>query len=531
MQTSLYAEGNDNIRIMSTRFRTRAIAEDNREEVRKLEAEIKTLSNTVLDQESDLKALAANLASLTKLEGFTTATMLTLTDKGQLDSEKVIALATYIRENRTKYMKEEVRIKQLLATEQEKLNFLKRQLQEKAGGVSRTERDAVIVIDKKAGAGTVRLNYLVSNSTWRPQYKLRAGTKAAEPVTVEYLAAVSQQTGEDWNNVNVVLSTAQPQLNSSPPDIRALEISVGPTGGLKGSQPMPGVAVIDVEKDLKKLEDQSKSLRSQSSMNYNAKNPQAGGQFANEAAALEQFRDLLVSNEEVKQQQGQGGFNAGFVGDGPSVTYRLKSKLSLPSRSDEQTLEVAKIDMAPKFYYKAVPVLTQNVYRLADLTNTSEFILLPGEATMYRDSDFVGSTTIPLVAMGKPFTVGFGVDPQLQVHRKLMDKTRTTQGGNQVLTFKYRILVSSYKSTAVEVQVWDRMPHAEAMQTIAMSLTKGDNELSKDPLYVRDDRPKNLFRWDVKVDPKQNGEKALTLDYEFKMELDKNVTIGSFMTK
>ena len=55
---------------MSTRFRTRAIAEDNREEVRKLEAEIKTLSNTVLDQESELKALTANLASLAKLEGF-----------------------------------------------------------------------------------------------------------------------------------------------------------------------------------------------------------------------------------------------------------------------------------------------------------------------------------------------------------------------------------------------------------------------------------------------------------------------------
>ena len=28
------------------------------------------------------------------------------------------------------------------------------------------------------------------------------------------------------------------------------------------------------------------------------------------------------------------------------------------------------------------------------------------------------------------------------------------------------------------------------------------------------------------LDPKQNGEKALTIDYEFKMELDKNVNIG-----
>lgn len=150
---------------------------------------------------------------------------------------------------------------------------------------------------------------------------------------------------------------------------------------------------------------------------------------------------------------------------------------------------------------------------------------------MYLDSDFVGQTTLPLVAVGKPFTVGFGADPQLQVTRKLVDKTRTTQGGNQVLTFKYKILLSSYRTAATEVQVWDRMPHAEAAQTIATSVAKVDPELSKDPLYVRDEKPKNLLRWDVKVDPKQNGEKALAIEYEYKMELDKNVTIGAFLAK
>ena len=138
---------------------------------------------------------------------------------------------------------------------------------------------------------------------------------------------------------------------------------------------------------------------------------------------------------------------------------------------------------------------------------------------------------MPLVAIGKPFTVGFGVDPQLQVQRKLIDKTRTTQGGNQVLTFKYRILLNSYKATAVDVQVWDRMPHAEAMQTIAITIQKGEAELSKDPLYLRDDRTKNLLRWDVKIDPKQNGEKAMAVDYEYKMEFERSVNIGAFLAK
>jgi uncharacterized protein (TIGR02231 family) len=190
---------------------------------------------------------------------------------------------------------------------------------------------------------------------------------------------------------------------------------------------------------------------------------------------------------------------------GPSVTYALRDRLALPSRNDEQVIEVARWNCAPKFYYKAVPVLTPQVYRLADLVNTTDYVLLPGEATMYIGTDFVGQTRVPLVAVGKPFTVGFGADPQLQVQRKLVDKTRTVQGGNQVLTFKYRTLLSSYKKGTVDVQVWDRMPHAEAQQTIGLTLVKAAPEPSKDPLYVRDERPKNLLRWDVKVEPGQTA--------------------------
>src|SRR5439155_24739683 len=148
-------------------------------------------------------------------------------------------------------------------------------------------------------------------------------------------------------------------------------------------------------------------------------------------------------------------------GEVPSVTYHLNTRLSIPSRNDEHVIEVAKIDMKPEYYYKAVPVLTHHVYRLANLTNKSQYVLLPGEATMYNGSDFVGRMNMPLVAIGEQFTAGFGVDPQLQVQRQLIDKSRAMQGGNQVLKYEYRVLVSSYKPGRVKVQVWDRLPQAE----------------------------------------------------------------------
>jgi len=531
MQSSLYAEGTEGVRVLSTRFRTRAIAEDNREEVRKLDAKIKEAQKKLQTIQADQKAIEQNTLFLAKLENFTAATMMQLTEKGQLDSEKIIALTTFIRETRVKGVKEDVTLKQSTTALQDEIAFDQRVLQEKSGGTSRTERDAVIVLDKtKAGASTVRLNYLVSNAQWHPQYKLRASLKDKDPVLVEYLACVTQQTGEDWSGVAMTLSTAQPLLNAAPPDLRTLEVSIGGAGlvAAQGGAQAPGSGIPGgYSNRLKDLDEQSKNLRAQSQDKLNKKEAEAGGKDVNDAAALEQFRDLLVTREDLGKAD---ALQDNMIG-GPSVTFRLKDKLTLPSRSDDQILEIAKLEIVPKFYYKAVPVLTPHVYRIADLTNTTELVLLPGEATMYLGTDFVGQSKLPLVAVGKPFTVGFGADPQLQVTRKLVDKTRTVTGGNQVLNFKYRILLNSYKANTVDVQVWDRMPHAEAQQTIAVSFTKGETDLSKDPLYVRDEKPKNLLRWDVKLDPKANGEKAMAIDYEFKLELALSVNIGGFLAK
>src|SRR5262245_44432748 len=69
LQSSLYSEGTDGVRVLSTRFRTRAIAEDNREEVRKLEAKIKDLNKKLQVSQADLKAVEQNTQFVTKLEG------------------------------------------------------------------------------------------------------------------------------------------------------------------------------------------------------------------------------------------------------------------------------------------------------------------------------------------------------------------------------------------------------------------------------------------------------------------------------
>jgi hypothetical protein len=425
-------------------------------------------------------------------------------------------------------------------------------------------------VDKaNAAAGKVRLNYLVDSASWRPQYKLRAGKDPKDNVSLEYLAAIVQQTGEDWQNVGIKLSTAQPMLNASPPELKSLAVAVVPRGaavagmpagqkpqfagnlglpgggnlGIGGGQGGPNanpafgqqgggqlgnqLGAIPNPEGLAKGEDLANTarlLRQAAQQEQNRKNEEESNTIWNYAGALEQAKDLVLNPEGRVAK----GAVARSRNEGPSVTYTLKAHLTMPSRNDEQVIEVARIDMAPDYFYKAVPVLTPHVYRQANLTNKSDYVLLPGEATMYNGSDFVGRMNLPLVAIGETFTAGFGAEPQLQVHRQMTDKARTMQGGNQVLKYEYRILVSSYKPEKVRLQVWDRLPTAEN-ETMGVSLMKTSPELSKDPMYLREERPHNLLRWDLEVDPAMNGEKALTVQYEFKLELDKQMTIGSFL--
>lgn len=525
VHNSLYSEGTNGIRVLTTRYRTRPVKEDAREEVRKIEVQLRQLRQAAQKLQSEIQVIEQNMQLLTKLENFTNANLQHLTEKGLVNGDAVLALSRYVMNTRSDRAQALVGFQQQLQENREQTEFAQRKLNEVAAKSTRVERDAVIVVEKKeAAAGTVRLHYLVDSASWKPQYKFRAG-KDKEAVQVEYLAAVVQQTGEDWSNIETILSTAQPMLNAAPPELKMLEVAVVPRGSSQPSAPqaaMPGGR----GGSPMELNRMAQGLRGQAQNDYNTKNWDVGRDNLNRAAALEQTMDLLARDEEVKK----GRALAAVSGEGPSVAYHLAAKLSIPSRNDEQIIEVAKIEMQPEYYYKAVPVLTQHVYRLANLTNKSQHVLLPGEATMYLGTDFVGRANLPLVAIGEQFTAGFGVDPQLQVQRQLVDKTRSTQGDNQVVKFDYRILVSSYKPDAVNLQLWDRLPHAET-EAVGVNLVKTEPKISTDAIYLRENRPQNLLRWDLSVEPATNGEKAMQVNYEFKLELGRQMLISNYVVK
>ena len=88
-----------------------------------------------------------------------------------------------------------------------------------------------------------------------------------------------------------------------------------------------------------------------------------------------------------------------------------------------------------------------------------------------------------------------------------------------------------FVGTLVVVLLWVlRLPRSET-ETVNVTVLKTTPELCTDPLYVREKKPHNILRWDLDVKSGMNGEKAVAINFEFKVELDKNMVIGGFLTK
>jgi hypothetical protein len=129
---------------------------------------------------------------------------------------------------------------------------------------------------------------------------------------------------------------------------------------------------------------EAQALRSKAQKEFTANNSEVGGKIINEAAALEQAKDLLATREEEVQQARVQKASNRASNEGPTVTYHLPSRLTVPSRNDEQIIEVARIGLRPDYFYKALPVLTGHVYRLANITidpreRSTSAAVLPGD--------------------------------------------------------------------------------------------------------------------------------------------------------
>jgi len=513
---SLFAEGTNGVEVRAVRFRSRAVGEEPREEVRKLDAEIELVQDKVARNKKMQEIVGQRLAFLGKLEDFAAPTAKADLARGVLNFDALKQIALFNFEQRQTAADEALKLDVEARELGKQVSLLQRQRGEIAAGATRTVREATVFLEKRAPEkASIKLSYLVGEAGWNPAYNFRS-TKDGKQVRVEYNAIVHQMSGENWDGVALTLSTASPALGAQGPGLAPFRVS------LSSVQERPQSKGADVASKLqfaqKRLQDAEGKQRSAQVLSDNRSFNWDMNAAANDFQGVE-----LTAARDVLQMMAAEPAQAEVT----SVSYSLEGAVSLASRADQQMLRIADMALESRFYHVATPILTSYVYREAEMTNTGAEALLAGSVSVYLDGRFVGRGELPTVARGETFVMGFGADGQLRARRELLPKTETVQGANRELTLQYRLVLENYKDAPTTVRLFDRIPLPENANDIRVTLGEMKEKLSSDKLYVRLEQPKGILRWDVEVPAHAAGETAKTVEYSYKMEFPRTLDIST----
>jgi len=505
---SIYAQTSDNVKVLSVRYRQRAVREDTREEVKELDARIEDIKHQVKYAKEEHSHHSAQWQMFHSLKDFTITAEKSDLNRGLLTYEPVQSLTELIEKKGIDYFERRLKLEDRIAELEKELELLERKHRELAAGQSRTEREAVLFLSGAGGKKvSLELSYLVNNANWQQQYNLRANPKKSN-VLIEYNAVVNQTSGENWNGVALSLSTAETTMVAAPPILEPMLVALSrPAPTQQAGQVFLGAA---------------QARQYQKSRKANIKRGIAANSELNDLAIRNQVFFFNAGQRELEQFQEKIAEISRT--EGVSVTYDLPGRLTLPSRSDQQLVTIASITARADFTLIATPLLTDYVYLQAELLNDSDTVLLPGQASIFRNGEFVGKSQLPQVTIGEKFTAGFGIDSQVQVAHELEDKKTRIQGGNRIDTYHYRIALSNYKNTAVELRLLDRLPYTDNT-SIKIELEKTEPQLSTDSEYLRRSRKKGILRWDMKLAPNTVDRNATVVKYSFTMEYDRNMQI------
>ncbi len=568
---SLYAESADSAEVQSVNYSAHPVEKDVRADVQKFDDQIRELQDKLTNVQQHRSLLDTQRETLAKVNAFTTSTSTTDLNRGLLNAPMLQDMVKFDFDQRNRIVEDQLKLDLEIRNLNEQIQTLQRQRSQVATSSSKIAREAKVLVHVAGNGGKIRLRYLVDNATWFPSYNLRVDAQTPKggdrKTTLEYLASIQQMSGEDWTNVDMTLSTATPSLVSKAPLLNELAISLATPGRADMTDLVQKLEQSGSQAARDELRQQRNTIEqfratigannkafsnTQITQNNFANNFNLNGVVVNldyigdnndvdlllnRTAADLQLIDLAAKDKIVRVREIKPSKSDNEM----AITYQLQNHTTLLSRSDRQLIRIANIPLKPKFYKVAQPVLNDYVYDEALAVNESPYVLLYGDLQTYVANQFVGRGVLPSTSIGQSLEVGLGIDSSLRVHRALVEKTEGISGGNRIAEFTYRLSLENFGNAPAKVQLYDRLPTtkdtSKEITITAGTSAKGsaDKELgpkepldkatSQDPLYLQKDKKKNILRWDLEVPPNSVDEKSYTVEYQFTLSYDKNLTI------
>ncbi|MDO4228399.1 MAG: DUF4139 domain-containing protein [Capnocytophaga sp.] len=337
------------------------------------------------------------------------------------------------------------------------------------------------VMNEVAGKVPFQLNYVSYQALWNPFYEIRS-EKINTPIVLKYNAAVSQNTGVDWNGVKLSLSSGLVNQQTYAPTITPWFIDA------QESQDIVSAPA---------------ATRKKAAFHKNLETMELIAVEANEEEIA--FEDMALNNAVVI---GEKQFNTVFDID---IPYNILSN------GKKNIVSLKNIEIPAEYKYYTVPKYDLNVYLIGNIENYGAYNLLPGEANLIFEGMYVGKTTLNPENASEKLMLSLGKDKNIRIERKLVSQNTENKSlsSKKIQTFTYEITVQNNKKEAVTIEIEDQIP-LSMNKDIKVNLVSSDNAIS--------DKEKGSLKWNLNLKPNQNQKVRFT----YQVESDKDMIISNF---
>lgn len=295
-----------------------------------------------------------------------------------------------------------------------------------------TSKISITVSAKSAGNVQLEILYVVDDAGWSPLYDIRAkDTKS--PVQVNYKAHVYQNTGLDWNNVRIKLSTANPTLGLNKPELNPWYLN------FYEYVPEPPAA-----------------------MEYNQEEKEIEAD-----TVVVAFEDVVITskNSFYTLSQPISDFTE-VVENTVSVEFDIALPYTILSGNNPQLVDIQSHEVKADYEYFSIPKLDQDAFLVAHVTDWENLSLLSGNANIFFEGTFVGESHIDAQNTSDTLSLSLGRDSKVVVKRnKLKEFTRKNFIGlNKKEEHAFEIEVRNTKKESISILIEDQIPVSQNNQ-------------------------------------------------------------------
>ncbi len=390
-----------------------------------------------------------------------------------------------LKENYSAVMEVDLKVRELA----NKLNVLRMELSRISGPVQKLKRSIVVELDApKAQSGSVILSYLVRGASWQPIYDARANFEKSEVELTAY-SVVRQNTGDDWQDVDLALSTVRPSAGGNMPYVASWFLRLYQPQVYMENKMMDMAGGLGRKKE--KVQYQTRAFEGDEAWDEKDKN-------------IPQVAYATVAEK------------------GIAVVYSLPHKVSVKSDGADNKLPVSTQLLKANFEYSTFPRAEARAFLGSRVANAKDLQLLGGRINVFLEGDFVGTSDIGNIGPQEEFDLYLGADENVKVKRELLERKvdETFIGNipslNKKTNFRYKLTIENYKPRRIKVKLFEAMPISQD-DRIKVKI----NQVSLEPKEKDWKDRKGVWLWELELEPKQKQE----INYNFTVEHPRDLQV------